>query len=138
MRAEHSVDRIREVLQSTPGLVAAYLFGSAATGREHRESDIDVAVLLDREAYPTAADRFEPRLSLIAALQRATHREVDVVVLNDTPPQLARRIMTEGARLLTIDSGRELTHLRLVLSRAADLEPFLRRTRAIKLRAIRS
>ncbi len=29
------------------GLVSAYLFGSQCTGRTHRQSDMDVAVLLD-------------------------------------------------------------------------------------------
>jgi len=59
-----------------------------------------------------------------------------VVILNDTPPQFARRIMTEGQRLLSNDERQERAHLRMVLSRAADLEPFLRRTRSIKLRAV--
>ena len=51
-------------------------------------------------------------------------------------PQLARRIMTEGLRLLARDPELDRAHLRVVLSRAADLEPFLRRARAVKLRAL--
>lgn len=43
-------------------IVSAYLFGSHAAGRAHRESDIDVAVLLDWARYPTARERFEARL----------------------------------------------------------------------------
>jgi predicted nucleotidyltransferase len=129
-------DALREALRAIPGLVSAYLFGSAATGREHRESDVDVAMLVDRMTYPTPADRFELRLTASSALRRATRREVDLVILNDTPPQLARRIMTEGRRLLSNDALQEHAHLRIVLSRAADLEPFLRRTREIKLNAV--
>jgi len=129
-------DTLRDALRAVPGLVSAYLFGSAATGREHRESDVDVAVLADRTTYPTPADRFELRLTASSTLRQATGREVDLVVLNDTPPQFARRIMTEGQRLLSNDALQEHAHLRMVLSRAADLEPFLRRTRAIKLQAV--
>ena len=40
--------------QPTAGLVAAYLFGSHAEGRPHRESDVDLGVLLDRSAHPAA------------------------------------------------------------------------------------
>jgi hypothetical protein len=36
------------------GVVSAYLFGSHAEARAHRESDVDVGVLLDRRAFPSA------------------------------------------------------------------------------------
>jgi predicted nucleotidyltransferase len=47
-----------------PGVVAAYLFGSVAAGRAHRESDVDIAVLLDWATFPTPAARFEARLRM--------------------------------------------------------------------------
>lgn len=127
---------INDALAPTPGVVSAYLFGSVAEGRPHRESDVDVGVLLDRGTYPTAAGRFDIRLRLIPRLEEAVGRRVDLVVLNDAPPHLGRRIMTEGRRLLLLDSGADHAHRRLTMSRAADLEPFLRRARAVKLRAI--
>jgi hypothetical protein len=61
---------------------------------------------------------------------------VDVVVLNDAPPHLVRRIMTEGRRLWCADAQADLAARLTALSRAADLEPFLRRMRAIKLDAL--
>jgi predicted nucleotidyltransferase len=127
------VDGLSTTLVAQAGVVSAYLFGSEALGRAHRESDVDVGVLLDRRLYPQRADRFDARLHLIGILQTAAGREVDLVVLNDTPPQLARRIMTEGRRLMVADPVLDHAHLRTMLSRAADLEPFLRRTRAVKL-----
>lgn len=128
---------IADALAATPGLVSAYLFGSVAEGRAHRESDVDIGVLLDRAVYPSAADRFDIRLRLIPRLEEAARRPVDLVVLNDAPPHLGRRIMTEGRQLLLIDSAADHAHRRLTMSRAADLEPFLRRARAVKLRALR-
>jgi predicted nucleotidyltransferase len=124
-------------LNETGGLVSAYVFGSVTAGREHRESDVDVGVLLDRQMFPRPADRFDVRLRLIARLQAVTGRDVDLVVLNDAPPQLARHIMTTGTRLMVTDASLDRAHLCVVLSRAADLEPFLRRTRAVKLAALR-
>jgi uncharacterized protein len=134
MSGQGITDRLRDALSGTPGLVSAYLFGSAAEDRLHRESDLDVAVLLDRAVYPTARERFDERLALMGTLRRASDREVDLVIINEAPPHLARHIMTRGVCLLRRDTERDHAHLRLVLSRAADLEPFLRRTRAIKLR----
>jgi predicted nucleotidyltransferase len=131
---------MREALVATlamvDGMVSAYLFGSAASGRAHRESDVDVGVLLDREVHRTRQDRFDLRLRLIGRLAAVAGRDVDVVVLNDASPGLGRHIMTAGDRLLVRDPALDHSHLGQTLSRAADLEPFLRRTRALTLRAL--
>ena len=123
-------------IEQIEGLASAYLFGSVASGRAHRESDLDLAVLLAWTKYPTAADRFELRLRLLGRLQKVSGRTIDLVILNDAPPHLARHIMTTGQRLVVYDPEQDHAHLRLMLSRAADLEPFLRRARAVKLAAI--
>ena len=110
-------------LVGSRGVASAYLFGSMATGRAHRESDVDVGVLLDRLVHPRPADRFEARLRLAALLQSATGRDIDLVVLNDAPPQLGRHILTRGARLLVSNATLDHAHLRTTLSRAADIDP---------------
>ncbi len=45
---------LRRYFEEPPerGVVAVYLFGSHAAGREHRESDVDLGVLLLRDRYP--------------------------------------------------------------------------------------
>ena len=122
----------------SPGLVSAYLFGSHAAGRAHRESDIDVAVLLERKAFPTAKARFEEQLRLSTLLgETLGTSRIDLVVLNDAPPLLGRHIVTAGERLFCSDPDRDHAYVRDVQLRAADLEPFLRRTRRVKLAAIR-
>jgi predicted nucleotidyltransferase len=123
---------------NSPGLVCAYLFGSHAAGRAHRESDIDVAVLLEWKAFPTAKARFEEQLRLSTRVGEAlgTSR-IDLVILNDAPPLLGRHIVTAGERIFCADPDRDHAYVRDVQLRAADLEPFLRRTRQVKLAAIR-
>jgi len=117
--------------------VSLYLFGSRASGRTHRQSDVDLAVLLDRNAHPTPRDRFEERLLLITRLSEASPgSEIDLVVLNDAPPLLARRIVTGGRCLFCADAEGDHAFVRDVQLRAADLEPFLRRTRRVKLAAL--
>lgn len=120
-----------------PGLVAAYLFGSHAAGRAHRESDVDLGVLLDRRAHTSRAARFEERVRLTAWAVGELHQNaVDVVVLNDAPPMLARHIVTAGRRVCCGDPEADHAFVRDVQLRAADLEPFLRRARRIKLDAL--
>jgi predicted nucleotidyltransferase len=137
LNAVPPIDRVEAplagALRDTRGIISAYVFGSVAKGRVHRESDLDVGVLLDWTVHPRGADRFEIRLDLAGRLRAPIGRPVDVVILNDAPPHLARHIMTEGRRLVVTDAEQDHAHLRVVLSRAADLQPFLRRTRAVKL-----
>lgn len=122
--------------QQVPGIVSAYLFGSVADGRAHRESDVDVGILLDRAVHPRPADRFDARLRCVGRLSAALGREADVVILNDAPPQLARHIMATGDRALLNDPAVDHAFRRTTMSRAADLEPFLRRARQVKLQSL--
>jgi predicted nucleotidyltransferase len=120
-----------------PGVVSAYLFGSHVVGRPHRESDVDVGVLLDWSAYPSRALRFDARVRLGSSLIAGLHRnEVDVVILNDAPPLFGRRVVTAGRRVFCRDHEADHTFVRDVQIRAADLEPWIRRTRRAKLAAI--
>lgn len=127
---------LRGLLQSEEGVVSAYLFGSRAEGREHRESDLDVGLLLDRSRHGTTATRFAQRVRLSSLLGARSGLTVDVVVLNDAPPGLARRIVTQGKPIMVRDPQAERAFSRDVQLRAADLEPFLRRMRRTKLEAL--
>ena len=119
------------------GVVAVYLFGSHAAGRPHRESDVDIGILLDRHMYSTTAARFNVRVRLTAMLIPALSPAApDVVVLNDAPPTLAASIVTRGRRLVCTDAEAEHAFRRDVQLRAADLRPFLHRTRRVKLQAL--
>lgn len=138
-RDEHLLGAAIERAASKLGvpIVAAYLFGSRAEGRAHRESDIDLAVLLDWGRAGSDRERFEARVLLTSALiAELRTNAVDVVVLNDAPPGLASRIVTRGRRIYCSDSAIERAFRRDIQLRAADLEPFLRRARAAKLRAM--
>jgi predicted nucleotidyltransferase len=119
------------------GIASAYLFGSVVEGREHRESDVDIAVLLDPRSAGDARERFDKRLRLIEDLTVAlSPRTADVVLLNDAPPLFARRIVTAGRRVYCPQRDTDAAFLRDTQLRAADLEPFLRRTRRVKLEAL--
>ena len=124
-------------LEPARGVAAAYLFGSRAAGRAHAESDVDIGALLAWDAFPTARARFDAGVRLAAWLiAELGHPDVDLVVLNDAPPTLARRVVTEGVPLHVADPELEHAFRRDVQLRAADLEPFLRRTRQLKREAL--
>lgn len=132
----HLLERVIRDL-ADPGIASAYLFGSNALGRAHDESDVDIGLLLDWQIYRSHETRFEARIrlgsDLIAGLKR---NEVDVVILNDAPPLLGRRIVTEGRRVFCADSEADRAFVRNVQIRAADLAPWLERNRKATLAAI--
>jgi predicted nucleotidyltransferase len=133
------VSRLTRYFEGQPGLgvTSAYLFGSQAEGRAHRESDVDVAVLLDRKRYPTDRDRFEARVRLTSDLISVLNaNEVDVVILNDAPPLFGRRIVYEGKKLFLGNPEEDLAFTRDVQLQAADIAPWLERMRQIKLEAL--
>jgi predicted nucleotidyltransferase len=119
-------------------IVSAYLFGSRAAGHRHRESDLDLAILLPPGRFAGGKELFERRLALASALMAELHEDsLDLIILQEAPPHLARRIVTEGRRVFCADPEVDAAFARDVQLRATDLDPFLRRTRAVKLRALR-
>jgi predicted nucleotidyltransferase len=129
---------IETVLARSPDTdaVSAYLFGSVAEGRSHRESDIDLALLLRRESHPDPTDRFDRRLLLMGDLEAELGRTVDLVILNDAPPLLGRHAV-RGRRLLCRDEAADFDYVLGVQLRAADLEPWLKRMRKLQLESLR-
>ena len=74
--------RIKEIFSRYPEVIAAYLFGSLAAGREKRKSDADVAVILEENIHKARAMTIQ--LQLMADLEDVYNREVEVVLLNET------------------------------------------------------
>jgi predicted nucleotidyltransferase len=137
--SDDTLRRVAELLEglAPPEVVSAYVFGSHSEGRSHRESDLDIGVVMDRSLCPTRRDRFEASNRLSASLQSGLGRsELDLVVLDDAPPTFARRVVLDGRRVFCRDPDGDHAFLRDVQLRAADLEPFLRRMRAVKLEAL--
>src|SRR4051812_12641573 len=131
-------DRLAEFFETHPrGVTAAYLFGSHAEGGVHRESDIDVAVLLDRVVFPREQKRAEQQIVLGSELIGALHHnEIDVVILNDAPPLFAREIVRRGRVVYCADSQALRGFVRDTQLMAADIEPFIERHRRRLLEAL--
>jgi len=125
--------RLRRALETVPvaGVVSAYVFGSTAEGRADRASDLDPGVLRVRSRYPGRASRCPAQVQLRRYLSRASvGRDVDLVVLNDASPVLARRIVA-GERVHCADPALDHAFRRDTQLRAADLDPFLQKMRRV-------
>jgi predicted nucleotidyltransferase len=139
MTDEEMLDALRRYFESHPdlGVASAYLFGSHAEGRAHRESDVDVGVLLQWNRHSTSRDRFAMRIRLGSDLISVVRcNEVDVVILNDAPPLLGRKIIQDGIRVFRGDPEADHAYVRDVQILAADLEPWLKKWRKLRLEAL--
>jgi predicted nucleotidyltransferase len=87
-----ALEGLHRVLEETPGVRLAVLFGSAAKGTSRTGSDLDIGVSLERGAERPSA--------LGVALDRAAGRAVDLVWLDDAPPLLRFEIARDGIVLI--------------------------------------
>jgi len=109
------VDALREAIESEPDVVYALLFGSSARGTRGPGSDADVAV----ELAAGAARDARALGRLIARLESATDRQVDLVLLDEASPPLAYRIFRDGHLIVERD------HAALVARKARAILDYL-------------
>lgn len=105
-------------------VVFAYLFGSQAKGTAGSLSDIDIAVYFDDEI--DANEHFDLKLKVldeITDLYRTD--EVDLVVLNDSPPLLSHRILKEGILIFSDNDKARLAYDVKAMLKYLDWKPYI-------------
>ena len=116
------------VLSMHPEIRLALLFGSTATGEQHAESDLDLAV---DAGMPLGT---QARITLIGELAEATGRPVDLVDLRTVGEPLLGQIVVHGKRL----KGDDVAYAELIrrhLFDEADFMPYYRRVLAERRQA---
>ena len=76
-----------------PEVVAVYLFGSYARGREQRDSDLDLAILLDQTALPRLN---KLKRKFTADLARILRKDLHLVIMNSAGEELIKQIFKYG------------------------------------------
>ena len=111
------IEKISRYFKDKEEVIAVYLFGSYADGKERPFSDIDIGILLDR------SDRFfvkKKRNDYLKELSRILRKDIHLVVLNSASEELMRQIFLKG-RCVLINNSERLSRYRMVmLSKIAD------------------
>ena len=116
-----AADKVARLMSSKPEILAAYIFGSVATGRVRPNSDVDVAVLLDPAIKKLP---LKYRADLIADTGAAMETfDVDVVLLNEAPPALAHNVITKGKLVYERSRSARVAFQVRNLNLFLDLEP---------------
>ena len=92
-------DTVRQVLDSAlPQAQAAWVFGSAASGRLRAGSDVDIAVMQEQRMGT------EQHLALTEQLSSALQRDVDLIDFSRSTSVMHQQILTTGQRILCRDA----------------------------------
>jgi hypothetical protein len=115
-------DAIVECVAKRREIQAVYIFGSVVSGRTRRDSDIDVALLLNEKS--PCLKMLDYRLRVAADISKAIGRsDLDLVILNGAPPVLAHQVLSKGKLVFERSrSARVAFHVRAV-NRYLDTEP---------------
>jgi predicted nucleotidyltransferase len=117
-------DRLRNLLRDAPAeVVCAYVFGSVARGEAGPQSDVDVALLLEK---PPESRLDAGPLDLEGSLERALGRPIQLVVLNRAPADLVHRVLRDGHVALDRDRARRIRFEVAKRNEYFDLEPIRR------------
>lgn len=95
---------LHDYFASVPEVVFVCLFGSLAREQAYAGSDIDIAVMLDKDIPVT--DYLDLRLKMIGDVMRRLNRnDVDLLILNEIPLALGYRVFRDGKLIFCRDTG---------------------------------
>ena len=99
------VEAVEQFGESHLEIVGVFVFGSAATGKTHSASDVDVAVLVE-DAFLKERRALPLVLDYVVELEPLLGSDVDVVVLNTASPLLRHQVFKKGILVFARDHRR--------------------------------
>lgn len=119
------INKLKSYFSNQPVLLV-YLFGSVAKGLERETSDVDFAVLFEKEL--SGQKRFDLKLKIISDLCSILKTEkVDVVDLKEATPFLKFEAIKPRHEIFIRDEIERVEFERRVLSEYLDTQYYLRR-----------
>jgi predicted nucleotidyltransferase len=116
------IKRIKSILNDVPGLQLAILYGSAATGRMRKDSDVDIALLFDR---PISAQQ---KMELRSHVESELRHDVDLADLYALNGTILKQILTKGLVLVQSKPGVLAGLVQRMIYNQADMMPYVTRT----------
>jgi predicted nucleotidyltransferase len=87
------INKIARYFEARPEVVAVYLFGSYARGREKKLSDIDLGILLERDVLSAQNDL---RTTYFIDLARILRKDLHIVIMNGAGEGILAQIFKHG------------------------------------------
>ena len=134
---EEIIATIRGVMEAVPHISFTYLFGSSVSGRLRNDSDIDVAIFADAGgAIEIESGRIvKGEVDIQIAIERATGRNVDLLVMNRAPATVCASALLTGRAVTIRDTALFTRFFLAVTSVAIDFLQTEREFREIRSRS---
>lgn len=94
MTAAELKKNIATYCATRPEIMACYLFGSRAVGKERVGSDVDVAFLLDATILPI--DYYNLKITYYSGLERALRLDIHPLIMNDAGEVVLGQVFGKG------------------------------------------
>jgi uncharacterized protein YutE (UPF0331/DUF86 family)/predicted nucleotidyltransferase len=107
-------------------IAAAYVFGSTARRTARADSDVDVGVVMKSPQRGTLASL---HIDLEGELERLLGRDVQLVVLDNAPPDLVHRVLRDGILVCDRDRSKRIAIEVRARNDYFDILPVLERYR---------
>ncbi|HOJ11768.1 MAG TPA: nucleotidyltransferase domain-containing protein [Clostridiales bacterium] len=114
-----NIEKCKNILIGYENIVFAYIFGSYAQRVIRTDSDIDIAIYLEKELA------VENYLEIKVDLTEACKREIDLIILNDATPLLKYEIYKNSILLFSRDKAIETSYKVKTLFEYNDMKKYL-------------
>jgi predicted nucleotidyltransferase len=111
------INKLKAYFEDKSEVTAVFLFGSQATGKTDRSSDVDIGILFDTSDVAGEIDR---RNQYMLDLANILKKEIHPVVLNSAGEELMRQIFLKGKCIL-VRNPKKLSLFKMTMfARIAD------------------
>jgi len=127
-------DLVEKVVNKKPEVILVYLFGSSVRQRFKKDSDIDMAFLIDRTIYRKDTFRAFALAQITGAIvAEIIKKPVDVSLLNDASLFFAYEVITTGECIYERDHGERILYEIAIKGQYYDFRPFIQALRRKKM-----
>ena len=103
-------ENITAFFENKKDIVAVYLFGSYAGGKERTSSDVDLAILFgnrDREAVNQRLDEY------LVALSRNLRKDAHLIAMDFAGEELLKQIFKKG-KCLVVNDPKKMAYFKMI------------------------
>jgi predicted nucleotidyltransferase len=111
------IEKLSAYFNTKSEIIAVYLFGSYAKGKEHRSSDVDIGLLFNTRDPALIKKKMD---LVMVDLSRILRKDIHPVILNLAGEELLRQVFQKGKCILVKNPKKLARYKMTAFSRIAD------------------
>jgi uncharacterized protein len=118
---------LADYFERHPEIEVAYIFGSVAQRKSSELSDIDLAILVDRQQVNETAYRYGYKAEIITDLIRLLKtNKVDLVILNEANTLLKHRVLYNGKLIHSKNESKRIQFQTSTIDKYVDFKEIIK------------